>query len=102
MKRIIMYFMAILFVGGLLTSLMVSEQIHPFDEQIDLLVNAEVLADSESQNYCYHGGVGATSCSIEAGINIFGFGTSTKCQVSCTNGYYACCGLRCTCEKYPE
>jgi hypothetical protein len=64
------FILTILFVGFLLTSRVVSTKIHSFDGQIDLVVNAEVLADAESSNYCYNGGVGATSCSIEAGINI--------------------------------
>lgn len=45
---------------------------------------------------CYNGGVGATSCSIDAGVWVDG-DVSTYCTVSCSAGYYACCGLRCTC-----
>jgi hypothetical protein len=51
-------------------------------------------------NYCYNGGRGATSCSISGGIDIKGGGVSASCDVSCQTGYYACCGIRCTCEKY--
>lgn len=43
---------------------------------------------------------GATSCSISGGIDIKGGGASAACDVSCQTGYYACCGIRCTCEKY--
>ncbi len=45
---------------------------------------------------CYHGGAGATACSIAAGIWIDG-SVTTACSVSCGAGYYACCGLRCIC-----
>lgn len=47
--------------------------------------------------YCYNGGPGATSCSIDAGIEIAGWGVSGACSVSCKGEYYACCGIRCTC-----
>ena len=50
-------------------------------------------------NICYNGGPGSTSCSIEVGVDAFGGGVSTGCQVSCESGYYACCGLRCTCKS---
>ena len=51
-------------------------------------------------NYCYNGGRGATSCSISGGIDIKGGGVSASCDVSFQTGYYACCCIRCTCEKY--
>ncbi len=47
--------------------------------------------------YCYNGGPGSTSCSIEGGLDILGVGVSASCSVSCMGGYYACCGIRCTC-----
>ena len=61
--------------------------------------NAELLASGEAPA-CYNGGVGASSCSIESGIDVFGLGISSKCEVTCISGYYACCGLRCICVKY--
>lgn len=65
-----------------------------------IFANAEALSSVEfPSNVCYNGGPGASSCSIEAGINVFGFGTSIKCEVKCRDGFYACCGLRCTCER---
>lgn len=49
---------------------------------------------------CWNGGFGATSCSIEAGIELGG-GISGKCSVSCDSSTYACCGIRCICKPYP-
>lgn len=51
---------------------------------------------SANATFCYNGGVGAASCSIDAGITIGG-GVSAACSVSCREGYYACCSLRCRC-----
>ena len=48
---------------------------------------------------CYNGGPGASSCSIDGGIEIVGSGVSVACSVSCRDGYYACCGIRCSCYK---
>lgn len=59
--------------------------------------NVEALADGESAPFCYSGGHGAMSCSIEGGIQILNNGVSTKCEVSCRDGYYACCGIGCKC-----
>ena len=70
--------------------------------QADKLVfdNIEALSGGEDYNpYCHNGGPGSISCSIEGGINVAGYGVSAKCSVSCSSGYYACCGLRCTCKK---
>ncbi len=66
-----------------------------------LLANIEALTDeTEMWNpYCYNGGPGSNSCSIDAGISIAGYGVSGACSVSCNSGYYSCCGIRCTCEK---
>lgn len=50
-------------------------------------------------SYCHNGGEGSISCSIDAGVEIKIGGVSAGCSVSCTDGYYACCSLRCTCEK---
>ena len=55
--------------------------------------------EADGSNYCYNGGRGATSCSISGGIDIKGGGASAACDVSCQTGYYACCGIRCTCRK---
>lgn len=48
---------------------------------------------------CYNGGPGASQCSIDGGIDIVGSGVSVACSVTCKAGYYACCGIRCTCYK---
>jgi hypothetical protein len=65
------------------------------------LANVEALAQESSGDspYCHSGGIGSTSCSISAGVNILGNGTTTGCSVACSGGYYACCSLRCTCIK---
>ena len=65
-----------------------------------LLADIETLASDEAWNpYCYNGGEGSTSCSIEGGLSILEYGVSAGCSVSCEDGYYACCGIRCTCKK---
>lgn len=65
------------------------------------LTNVEILSDSEgSSNICVSGGKGATACSITAGTTVVGVGLSGGCSVSCDSGYYACCGINCTCERY--
>jgi hypothetical protein len=66
------------------------------------LANVEALANGESTPInpsCWNGGVGSSSCSIDGGIQINGYGVSSSCSVSCTAGYYACCGIRCTCKR---
>lgn len=60
--------------------------------------NIEALARVEG-NYCYNGGEGASQCDIDAGITIAGYGVSAACSVTCKDGFYACCGIRCTCIK---
>lgn len=50
-------------------------------------------------SYCHNGGRGSVSCSIDAGVEIKGVGVSAGCSVSCKDGYYACCSLRCKCDK---
>lgn len=68
--------------------------------EIFSLDEVEALANNEDEPYnpyCYNGGTGSLQCSIDAGITIFGFGISTACSVTCDSGYYACCGIRCTC-----
>lgn len=71
-----------------------------YPNKIDVIFNAniEALARVEG-NYCYNGGEGASQCEIEAGIEIAGYGVSATCSVTCRDGYYACCGIRCTCVK---
>ena len=65
-----------------------------------LLANIEALAHNEDDgSFCYAGGKGSTSCSIDAGIEVAGMGVAGGCSVSCDHGYYACCSLRCTCKK---
>ena len=74
-------------------------------DPFDLLnANIEALAQDETDQgesgscgYCYSGGPGATSCSIEAGTEILGLGASMGCSVTCSGSYYACCSLRCIC-----
>jgi len=70
------------------------------------LTNIEELAYGESSSgdsgynpICHNGGFGANSCSIGGGIDIAGYGVSLECSVSCNSGFYACCGIRCTCKK---
>ena len=70
------------------------------------LTNIEKLAygenssgDSAYNPYCHNGGLGADSCSIGGGVDIAGYGVSLECSVSCNSGFYACCGIRCTCKK---
>lgn len=60
--------------------------------------NIAALAALNPKPFCYSGGPGSISCSIEAGISIVGYGISGGCSVACRDGYYACCTLRCTCE----
>lgn len=68
-------------------------------EMSDLMMkNLEVLTKNESSD-CWNGGPGATQCSIEAGTEILGVGVSAGCSVTCGDGYYACCSLRCVCKS---
>lgn len=70
--------------------------------EADLLIaDVETFANNDEawNPYCYSGGKGSNSCSIDGGITIAGYGVSTACSVSCNSGYYACCGIRCTCKK---
>lgn len=63
--------------------------------------NIETLStDDDFDNpFCWSGGPGAISCAIGGGIQIPGAGVSSGCEVECGAGYYACCGVRCTCKK---
>lgn len=46
---------------------------------------------------CYTGGKGQSECKVEPGVKIGDFVTM-GCSVTCGEGYYACCGLRCVCR----
>ncbi len=46
---------------------------------------------------CVYGSPGATTCSIDPGVHT-PEGISPGCSVSCGEGYYACCGMTCTCR----
>lgn len=59
--------------------------------------NSNSNTNSSNHPYCYSGGPGSISCSINAGTNIAGYGVAAGCSVSCKSGTYACCSLRCTC-----
>lgn len=58
--------------------------------------NASALSSIYS-GPCISGGLGTEECSIGAGIEILGYGTSFQCSVKCRDGFYACCGLGCHC-----
>lgn len=45
---------------------------------------------------CKTGGPGNLECKIEPGIKIGDF-VSIGCSVTCREGNYACCGVRCAC-----
>lgn len=45
-----------------------------------------------ASKHCYNGGAGASSCTIDAGIELEA-GISASCSVTCGQGYYACCGI---------
>lgn len=64
----------------------------------DFLFNEEEYAQV---HHCYTGGRGSSQCSIDAGID-FGAGASVACSVTCTEGYYACCGLTCECVNVTD
>ena len=64
------------------------------------LESIETMSSEESgSGGCYAGGRGSNECSIQAGIDIVGSGTSIGCSVSCKPRYYACCSVRCTCIR---
>lgn len=69
------------------------------NESILMAENLEAMSSGENDPYCYSGGKGSSSCSIDGGITILGCGVSVACSVSCQNGYYACCALSCDCIK---
>ena len=62
----------------------------------------EIEVLSEGEPTCHSGGRGASSCSIEAGIQLEA-GMSGGCSVTCNAGFYACCDFHCTClETDPQ
>lgn len=62
-------------------------------------VVALTAGEAGSGSNCHNGGPGASACSIAKGITISGFGVTKGCSVACNSGYYACCGMQCTCVK---
>lgn len=50
---------------------------------------------------CLAGGPGSNYCIVPAGVDING-GVTGGCSVTCSEGYYACCGIRCICKPYDE
>lgn len=56
---------------------------------------------AEKDPECRTGGRGSASCRIAPGVDIGGTRT-IGCSVTCEDGYYACCGLRCTCKPESE
>lgn len=72
------------------------------DNNALMLMDVESLSDDEHE--CLSGGPGSTSCSIGAGGGVRSTsandaGVDYNCSVSCKEGYYACCGIRCICIK---
>lgn len=66
-------------------------------EGSDTIAVAEAVAtDTTATMECFSGGPSSPSCSVPSGIKI-GNETSVGCSVSCMEGYYACCGVRCIC-----
>ncbi|MDE6541275.1 MAG: hypothetical protein K2L74_04620, partial [Muribaculaceae bacterium] len=57
---------------------------------------ARAASDTTAIAQCYSGGPGTNTCEVPAGIDINGE-TTVGCAVTCADGYYACCGLRCIC-----
>lgn len=47
---------------------------------------------------CISGGAGAKSCFVPYAVTENG--TTGGCSVSCTEGFYDCCGVRCVCVPY--
>lgn len=57
---------------------------------------AGISSSASAKSECYSGGPGTSTCEIPAGIDINGE-TTVGCSVTCSDGYYACCGLTCKC-----
>ena len=56
----------------------------------------KVTTETTATAQCYSGGPGTSTCEVPAGIDINGE-TTIGCSVTCDDGYYACCSLRCIC-----
>jgi hypothetical protein len=65
------------------------------------LANVEALADGESSDttLCFRGGKGISTCFLVAGEFIGTYEVTAGCNVTCKEGYYACCKFRCICIK---
>lgn len=61
--------------------------------------NQQETVSTLSSEGCRHGGIGASGCSIGVDLNVMGDGLGGNCKVTCEAGYYACCGISCTCKK---
>lgn len=62
--------------------------------------NIETLSsDDMDGSSCFAGGPRAVSCSLGAGVGIGGATGDASCTVTCSDGYYACCGVGCKCIK---
>lgn len=55
--------------------------------------------DEGATSKCHSGGIYSTQCSIEAGVQCE-LGISGGCSVTCGEGAYACCHIRCECIPY--
>lgn len=81
--------------------------------QVGLSKNSNMMLEaveslSNDEHECFSGGPGSSSCSIGGGVGVRSISKNKKdvgidynCSVSCKEGYYACCGIRCTCVKEP-
>ncbi len=62
-------------------------------QNFDLLELTQLTAMATVE--CMSGGCGSTSCSHSGTIGPISY----DCSVECSEGYYACCALACTCES---
>lgn len=69
-----------------------------FNKNSIFFQNVDLLAENEGSD-CYSGGPGSSNCTIEAGVKFLGIEIKVGCSVTCGEGYYACCGLRCVCVE---
>lgn len=71
------------------------------DLTIDLETIEVLTQGEEARPTCHSGGVYATSCSIDAGVDLGEAGFAGGCSVSCESGKaYACCHKECKCIPY--
>lgn len=93
MKLKVFFFLVVTLISGYTTynsvqtntkladlSLMNIESLAGENDDMD---SGETGGGDSGWNICYNGGPGSTSCTIEAGVDAFGGGVSTGCQVSC-------------------